>query len=1052
MNLAKISVKRPILIICIIIALMTFGIFCFTKLPVDHFPDSNIPWITVTAVYAGAGPNEIEMLVTKPLEDSISNAAGIKKITSKSLDNVSVVMAEFSQGMDAKYAEQLVRDKVNQTRAKLPRDVKEPVISKMDLSALPVLTVGLAADLTDAQLYDLADQVIKPRIEQVDKVGSVEIIGGRKREICVQLDQKKLKQKEMSVLQVADRIGAAGQNIPIGKVNEGKTEFSFRTIGDFKNTKDIANTIVGLYGNESPARVSDIGTVVDAVEDEKSRMRIDGSKALMFQIYRQSGSNTVSVAEAVKKQLASVQAEIESFPGHPKLTALIDSSEMVRDEVKDVYLTIALGILLTILTVFFFLGNARSTLITGMALPISLVGACGLLYITNCTVNLVTLMAMSLAVGLLIDDAIVVIENIYRHVEGGEKIREAVINGTGEIQLSVTAISLVVISVFLPMAFMNGIVGQMLRQYGLAVTFSMAISLFVALTIVPMLTAYLSNSKSHTAHGNAALWFLHPLTAFGRFQAWLSESYERLLGFVLKYPRTVLIISAAIFLICTASFLKVSKNFVSDFDKGILVVNLECAPGTNLDGIQQALNDVERIVKSSPDVGTTCLQGGSRNGELNKGTVFVKLKDERRMTTSQFKEWLRTQMGPVAYAHPIVQAYDDSGGGMSSPLVMDLTSTDSALLEDYAERIITRLKADSRLKDMDSSFRKGKPEFQVILNDDAARLYGISSKTMGMELRGRVEGFTPAKFREKGYEYDIRVHLIPGQQDLRKNFNEAYIPNINYRLIRLADVAKGQEANTVTSIDRMNRARHIQITGDLAPGIGLGDVMNSIDSIIKNEIKLPPQIRFSYSGRSDVYREMIGSVIIAFGFSVLFVFLILSSLYESFITPFTILLALPLALCGAFAALFITGKSFDLFAIFGIFMLVGVAGKNSILLVDFIRQRMNEGHDLASATISAGKDRLRPIIMTSMALIAGAIPVAIGINKASGMRTGMGIAIIGGLVSSTLLTLLVIPAVYSYIHRFEIWIDRHVLSRVIKSREEAEKSPDRETAPAIDRN
>lgn len=1045
MNFARLSVKRPIFVACLVIGLLVFGSFCFTKLPVDYYPDSNIAMISVTTVYTGTGPNEIETLVTKPLEDSISNAAGIQKITSKSLDNYSIVMAKFNQGVDAKYAEQLVRDKVNQARSKLPKDIREPVISKLDLSAMPILIIGLSADMSDAQLYDLADQVVKPNLEQVDKVGAVDIYGGRKREIQVLLDQFKLKQKEMSVLQVADRIGAAGQNIPIGKVNKGDLESSFRTIGDFKSTKDIADTVVGLYGNESPTRVSDIGRVIDTVEDETFRMRMGGDRGVVILVYRQSGSNTVNVAEAVKKRLSAVQQDIGGLPGNPKLTTMVDSSDMIRNEVDDVYLSIFVGIILTVLTVFFFLANARSTIITGLSLPISLIGTCCLLYITGCTINLVTLMAMSLAVGLLIDDAIVVIENIYRHIEGGEKIREAVISATGEIQMSVTAISLVVISVFLPMAFMSGVVGQMLRQFGLTVTFAMAISLFVALTIVPMLIAYLANRKTHAthrkAHADSGSSFLHPLVAFGHFQTWLSREYERLLGTILKYPRTVLVISVAVFLVCTASFVKVTKNFVPEDDNGVMIVNVELAPGTNLDGVQKTLNETERIVRKNPDVDIVFLLAGSRNGEANKGSVYVKLKAKRKMTTSQFKGWLREQLAPVAYANPIVQPYDTTGSGYNSPLSIDLMSTDSTLLEDYAGRIIDRLKKDPRLKDIETSLSKGKPEFQIILNEDEARLYGISSKTMGMELRGRVDGFTPAKFREKGYEYDVRVRLEPDQRDLKGNFSKAYIPNVNYRLIKLANVAKGVDATTVTSIDRMNRARHIQISGDTAPGVGLGDVMGSIDAMIKDDIKLPPQVRFSYSGRSDVYREMIGSVVIAACFAVLLVFLILSSLYESFITPFTILLALPLAVCGAFASLFITGASFDLFAIFGIFMLLGVAGKNSILLVDFIRQRLREGMDLAGATISAGKDRLRPILMTSMALIAGAVPIAIGINKASAMRTSMGIVIIGGMISSTLLTLLVIPAVYSYIHNFEQRMNR-ALSRVIKSRDEAEKSPD----------
>jgi HAE1 family hydrophobic/amphiphilic exporter-1 len=1032
MNTAKISVSRPIFVTCVVVAIMAFGFFCFSKLPVDYYPDTQMAMVSVATIYPGTGPNEIETMVTKPLEDSISNASGIKKITSKSLESFSLVNVEFNDGIDPKYAEQLVRDKVNQARSKLPQDVKEPVISRLDLSAMPIFIAGLSADMSDAKLYDLADQVIKVKLEQVDKVGSVEVYGGRKREIQILLDQKKLKSREMSVMQVVNSVGSSGQNVPIGKVNRGDMESSFRTIGDYKSIKDISSTMVGLFANEYPTRVSDIGTVVDTVEDERSRMKIDGKSALMFQIYRQSGSNTVNVAEGAKKQLEILKKELAAMPGSPKITVIVDSSEMIKNEVNDVYLTIFLGVLLTILTVYFFLANGRSTLITGLALPISLVGTCCLLYITNCTINIITLLSMSLSVGLLIDDAIVVVENIYRHIEQGKNLRDAVINATGEIQVPVLAISLVVISVFLPMAFMNGVVGQMLRQFGLTVTFSMAVSLFVALTIVPMLTAYFANTTTHAqkAKEHKGSGF-HPLVAFGKFQSWLSDIYEKLLGFVVKNPLKILAIAVVVFILSIASFTKVSKNFVPEDDNGVLTINFECAPGTNLDGVQKALDRAEVIAKNHPDTLMVFSQGGSRNEELNKGIMYVKLNEKRSLTTGQFKTWIREQLKSLSYAKPIVQAYDSTGSGYNTPLSINLVGLDAQQLEQYAAKIEGRLKSDPRLKDISSSLSKGKPEMQVILNDEAARLYGISSKAMGYELRGRVEGFTPAKFRENGNEYDVRVRLMPEQRDLKKNFSETYIPNINYRLIKLSDVALGREANTVTSIDRMNRGRYIEITGDMAPGVGLGDVMGSIDKMVKDEIKLPPEIKFLYGGRSDIYLQMISSVLVAFGFAILLVYLILSSLYESFVSPLAILLALPLALCGGFLSLFLTNSSFDMFAIFGMFMLLGVAGKDSILLVAFIRKKMDEGHDLASATISAGKDRLRPILMTSMALIAGAVPIAIGINKASAMRTSMGIVIMGGMISSTLLTLIVVPAAYAYIHRFEEW-SNSLFNRLIR--------------------
>lgn len=1023
MSLSSLSVKRPIFITCVIIAIVVFGAFCFKNLPIDLFPDVNIPTVSVSTIYAGAGPNEIETLVTKPLEDSFSNIAGVKKMTSKSYEGMSQVTIEFNQGVDSKYAEQLVRDKVNQTKSKFPDETKEPVITKVDLSALPVLMVILNGDLPDAELFDLADQMIKPQLEQVDKVGSVEVLGGRKREIQVLLDRNILRQKQISVSQVAAQLAAAGDNIPSGNVDSGLSQKTFRSLGEFKTTKDVANTVVSLFGNENGLRVSDLGTVKDTVIDEKVRLTANGKKAILLQIFRQSGSNTVAVTETVKKKIESISAELKTMPGSPALTIVIDSSTQIKNEIADVYETIIIGIILTILTVFVFLNNSRSTFITGLSLPISLIGAFSLIYLSGFSVNIVTLLSLSLAVGLLIDDAIVVIENIFRRIELGEKVLEATINGCKEIQISVTAISLVVISVFLPFAFMQGTVGQFLKQFGLTVGYSMAISLFVALTVVPMLTAYMvKDSEDH----HQKSWLQKLLLFFDRFQTWLSEKYESSLVIILRNPKKIVAITLVIFIVCSLSLLKVSKSFMPEQDNGTLLVNLEKKPGTNLDGMEEVARKVEGIINQHPDVKITTVIIGSRNGEKNKSTMFISLKDigERKTTTSEFKTWLRPQLDVVADANPIIQNFDITGAGGAQPLMIDLTSSDGELLDKYAKTLIAKLKQDQRLKDVDSSVEDGKPEFQIVLNDKSAETYGVNTRTMGYELRGQIEGHTPSKFREKGKEYDVRVRLKEDQRNLEKNFYDTYIPNINYRQVRLADVAQGKNAETVNSIARLNRARHIQITADVAPGFGLGDILQDLQGYIKTELKLPPEVRLSYAGNSDMYGEMMSSMLIAFAFCIFLIFLILSSLYESFITPFTILISLPLALCGAFVALFFTQNSLNIYAFFGIFMLLGVAGKNSILLVDFIVQRIAEGMDRTSAIISAGKDRLRPILMTSFALIAGAIPIAIGLNPASKLRTSMGVSIIGGLISSTILTLIVVPVVFVYIDRFRLWLKK----------------------------
>lgn len=1023
MSLSSISVKRPIFISCVIIAIVVFGTFCFKNLPIDLFPDVNIPTVSVSTVYSGAGPNEIETLVTKPLEDSFSNISGVKKITSKSYEAVSQITIEFEQGVDSKYAEQLVRDKVNQTKSKFPEETKEPVITKIDLSALPVLMVILNADLPDGELFDLADQIIRPQIEQVDKVGSVEVLGGRKREIQVLLDRNILKKKQISVSQVAAQLAAAGDNIPSGNIDLGLAQKTFRSLGEFKTTKDVANTVVSLYANENGVRISDLGTVKDTVVDEKVRLTAAGKKAILLQVFRQSGSNTVAVTDAVKKKIELLSADLKVMNGSPALTIVIDSSTQIKNEIADVYETIIIGIILTIFTVFIFLNNSRSTFITGLSLPISLIGSFAMMYIAGFSVNTVTLLSLSLAVGLLIDDAIVVIENIFRRIELGEKVIDATLNGCREIQISVVAISLVVISVFLPFAFMKGTVGQFLKQFGLTVAFSMGISLFVALTIVPMLTAYMVKDTEDHHQKN---WMQKLLLFFDKFQTWLSEKYERALIVILRNPKKMLGISLLIFVIFSASLVKVSKSFMPDQDNGTLLVVLEKKPGTNLDGMEDVAKKVEAILQENPDLKLATIIIGSRNGEKNKSTIFISLKDTgiRKHTTSDFKAWLRPKLSAVADANPIIQNFDITGAGGAQPLMIDLTSTDGELLSKYANTLLAKLKSDPRLKDVDSSVEDGKPEFQIVLNDKNAETYGINTKTMGYELRGQIEGHTPSKFREKGKEYDVRVRLKEDQRNLEKNFNDTYIPNINYRLVRLADVAQGKNAETVSSIARLNRARHIQITSDVTPGYGLGDILQELNKYVKDELKLPPEVKFSYAGNSDRYGEMMTSMLVAFAFCVFLIFLILSSLYESFITPFTILVSLPLALCGAFVALFITKNSLNIYAFFGIFMLLGVAGKNSILLVDFIVQRMGEGMDRTSAIISAGKDRLRPILMTSFALIAGAIPIAVGLNPASRLRTSMGVSIIGGLITSTILTLIVVPVVFIYIDRFRNWLTK----------------------------
>ncbi|MBX3034662.1 MAG: efflux RND transporter permease subunit [Bdellovibrionaceae bacterium] len=1033
MSLARLSIQRPIFTVCVTIGILVAGLVGFKSMSVDLYPDVSIPIVSVQTTYPGAGPAEIETLVSRPVEDEISTISGIKRLTSKSLEGVSQVIVEFQSSVPAAYAEQQVRDKVNIAKAKLPQEIKDPVIKKFDPADTPILVLALSAkNIGDAELYDLADQFVKPRLEQINNVGAIQIIGGRKREIHVSLDRAKLRAREISVTQVANQIGASGENVPSGKVNQGDKELIFRGFGEFQSVPEISDTLVNLYGNEVPTRVADLGTVSDTLEDEKSRGFVRGQRAILLQVYRQAGSNTVAVANDVVKQMKVIEPELAKVKGEPSLQMITDSSTTIKNNVFDVYETIIIGIILTVITVLFFLGSPRSTLITALSLPVSLIGSFALLKLAGFSINIVTLLALTLAVGLLIDDAIVVIENIYRRMELGEDAKTASDRGAGEIQMAVFAITLVIMAVFVPVAMASGMIGQFLKQFGLTVAFSMAISLFVALTIIPMLAAYFGGS-GHAAHGTATSNSLYDQTlgrllrGFDRFQTWLENMYEKLLRMTLEHAALTVMATFVVFGLSLYTAAHVPFEFIPDDDSGQITVTLETAPGTNLDGMNKIATVVDEAILKNPEVDFTMYFVGNQYGEANKSSFYVRLKDQRTVSTVQFRDQLRGQLATVAAgANPVVKKYDASGSGMAAqPVTINLISANPESLEKYAATLMAHMKKDARLKDVDSNYRTGKPELQVRLKNGAAREYGINTKTMGQELRAQVEGFTPAKFRENGREYEVRVRLNEEQRDLKKMYSQVYVPNINRKLVRLSDVADGKIVDGPASVERQDRGRYIQVTAGLAPGVGLSNVMNDLNrAMAEGEMKLPSDVRISLAGDAENMQEMMGSVLIALGFGVLVIYLILSSLYESFITPITIMVSLPLALSGAFLGLYLTGKSMNMFAILGLFTLIGVAGKNGILLVDFAMQLIREGVDRGQALIQAGKARLRPILMTSFALIAGTVPIAIGLNAASRTRTSMGVVIIGGVVISTILTLVVVPALFTYIDRFRLWANR----------------------------
>lgn len=1041
MNIAKLSIKRPIFMACLVILLMVMGYISFKRLGVDIFPPIDFPVVTVTTVYSGTSPEEIEKLITKPIEEQVSTIAGIKRLSSRNMEGVSIVVAEFTFETDIKYAEQKMREKVDLARNKLPDDLEsEPVVRQFDFTDQPVITLAYVSDLPPAKMYDVVNEKIKPVFEQVEGVGQVRISGGTRREIRVELDRNKLNEYQISATTVVNRLGTSGVNVPVGRYEDNDKLTVYRTIGEFKSLDQLRNAVVQFSGDSNnPTTLNRIGEVRDGTEDATTKAylyypindkgeNVAGKKlkdrgsnvrkvtrtCLTLDIFKQSGANTVAVADGIMKRIDTVNNIVAKSEGNSKLIFVYDMAKFIRNNIDDVKETMIIGIILAILVVYLFLGNIRSTLITGIAIPNSILGAFILMYFMGFTINIMSLLALSLTVGLLVDDAIVVRENIFRKIEHGLKPMEAAEKGTMEVMLAVIATSLTIIAVFLPIGFLEGIVGRFFKQFGLTVVFAMMISLFDALTIAPLLSAYFAGTRGKATN--------FVVTAFDRFQVRLEKWYKSLIGFSIDHPLVIIALTLFVFFGSLVACSSVKKTFQPDPDEGEYMLNIEVDPSTSLDGTDAVTKKIAERLKTIPELDYMTIQVGTGQAGYNKATfgIFMLPRKERKKTTAELKAELREMMKEFAYAKPSVDNYTRGGGGGGSnkPYMLNLKGEDLDQLNAYSIKLIEKLKGISDLTEVKTSMEEGVPELQIKMDESRMVMAGVSNKTAGTELRYHIEGAVAGKFRDKGLEYDIRVRLKPEQRDLRAGFNNTRVPNIQNRQILLPAIADGKMATGPSMILRQDRARAVQVSANLSKGGAIGSAIDRTKEIIAKELPLPEGVTYGFVGQADSFQDMIKNIIVAFVLSLIFIYLVLSSLYESFITPFTILLALPPALSGAVFALFLTGKMMDMYSMIGIIMLLGLVTKNSILMVDFALQGVRSGMSRKDAITQAGVVRLRPILMTTFAMLAGTLPVAIGAGEAAKYRTGMGVAIMGGLIVSTLITLLVVPAVFEYIDIF----------------------------------
>jgi HAE1 family hydrophobic/amphiphilic exporter-1 len=1025
----KLCIERPVFVVMIESLLIVLGLIGYNRIGVDLYPKIDPPVITVTTRYPGAGPEEVEVLVSKKIEDQVNQIGGIERIVSTSQQNISRVVVEFKLEVDAKSAQADVRDKVQRIRSDLPDDIEEPLIERLNFEDRAIATIALKpANSEAANKYNegvlrlMGEQTVRPLIQRIDGVGQVNVFGGREREVQVHVDRIKLQSFNIGVPEIADAIRKGNINTPSGEISEMPSRRSLRVIGQFANVADISATIVKTLPGGRVVRVADIAQVEDGLKEQTNLVRVGGDPAVLLEVKKQSDANTVSVAEKVLGGLGEMNA---SLPEGVRLEAVYDGARFIRASVHDVIETIVIAGILAIVVVYFFLGSMQSTLITGLALPCTIVGSFSVLHYMGYTLNIMSLLGLTLSVGLILDDAIVIRENIWAKIEKGMEAKAAALHGTSEVMVAVLATSLTVLAVFFPVTFIPGITGRFFAAFAVTVCIGIILSTFDAVTIAPMLSANVmrKGSLKHLHSKNKALvWF-------DRQWEYVSNFYAAALRICLRQKGWTVIAAAVFFAISIGLMKQVGFTFLPDDESGEFEVNLEALPGTSFERMSRIAGEVEaQVRKNAPEVAFTSIRVGNELEETNVASVYARMVPfkERSRTTSQVKTAVRQSLRPFTDVEKLTISIRNPGNaGGGRPVTMVVQGPDNDVLRKVSMDLIqAATEKVPGVAGLETNLKPGRQELQVVVNRDNASAFGLRIDEIGQQVRGLYEGIPAGVYRELGEEYDIRVRLKADQRSDALALDGFSMPNDRGAAVPLNTVARAQVGVSPTSIVRIDLKRSARIEGDLVPGFALNDVVTKLRDLAGS--MLPPGYSLDFQGQAKSLRDLRAGAVVALGLGALFIYMVMASLYESFILPFSILMTLPLAIVGAILALLVSGKFMDIYGVIGIILLMALVTKNAILLVDYAEQLRAEGMERHDALFTAGTRRMRPIVMTTIAMVAGMLPVAFGYGEINKVRAGMGIATIGGLISSTVLSLVVVPCVYLYLDNVRAWGSRMV--------------------------
>lgn len=1022
MFLARLAVKKPVLTTMLVLAFVVLGFFSWQRLVIDLFPEIDFPFVTITTIYPGAGPGEVETQITKKIEDEVSTISDVKSLESISRENMSLVIMEFELGVDPDIAAIEVKDKVDAIQMDLPEDAEPSSVVKFDIDAFPIIELAVSSPRPPEEVYQTTKDVIKDYLSRVSGVASIDIIGGREREIQVAVDKKLLKAYGLSLPTIVGAIAAENVNIPTGRITEERKEYTLRLLGEFESLEELKRIRVPLENGSIP--LQSVAEIIDGFKDRRDLARFNGRPTVQVDIQKRSGANTVEVSDGI---YAAIEELKEIIPDDFEIDIAQDSSTFIKDAVRDVTQNIFLGILLTTILLYLFLHSIRVTLVAAVAMPTSVIASFLLIDFAGFTLNIMTLMALGITVGILVTNAIVVLENIIRHLRMGKSSDDAAIEGTTEIALAVVASTLTNIVVFTPIAFMSGIVGRFFYQFGLTVVFATLFSLVVSFTLTPLLASRFfkgmklkeSEAEGVAEDGRSTAKRRSPQQRFheawDRFYNSLADLYRSSLKGALKYRFRTLVTVTLVLAFAFFILRKVGGEFMPVLDEGYINVGIEMPAGSSLDETDQVLREIEDTLVKQPETVSLLASIGGANKGVEDGTIIMKIvpKSQREKGILEYANFVRTILAGIPDAKIRVTVGGGEGGGEEGDISLELTGPDFETLKNIGEQVYDSVATVRGLSGLKSSIEAEKPEIVFVPDRKELDRFGVSSVALAMALRTGYEGEVASLYREQDEEYDIRVRYRESERDNRAAFysTEVRVGDYNVPISQLGTI---NLSTSQREILRLDRQRLVRIDADVASGT-LNELVTEIQGKLAG-IDLPPEYRIGYGGLYEFQQESFASIFTALFLAIILTYMALAGILESFIHPFTVMMTLPLGLVGTAFALFLTGRTINIFSLMAVVMLVGIVVNNAILLLDYTAVLRAKGMTRRDALLEACPVRLRPIIIANLAIAIGMLPQALG-GAGSEFRAVMAIVTMGGVLISAVFTLYVIPVIYDILDR-----------------------------------